>query len=253
MRSTLLAVAILFGLAAAPASQPVLAVSADPYDGSGAAPLVIRNAGTSAVAIDSLRMAAGAQAVGSRGIYARVTVTGTSPERVVWMNCYRYRTCRDQIYYSTHLDQTLTPGGALSVVLTGYCASCRPAGEPAFASVDTLLVYHAGLPVPLRVRVTGYQLAVAGEAGPPPASLSVSVFPTPARGAVRVALDAPSGWAAVTVADALGRRVATLHDGPLAAGPHSFALDTSALSAGVYTVRVASAAATATARLVVAR
>ena len=35
----------------------------------------------------------------------------------------------------------------------------------------------------------------------------------------------------------LGRSVARLHDGPLAAGPHTFALDAGRLPAGVYIVR----------------
>jgi hypothetical protein len=39
--------------------------------------------------------------------------------------------------------------------------------------------------------------------------------------------------------DALGRRVATVHDGPLAAGSHTLVLDASALPAGVYVVRAA--------------
>lgn len=42
----------------------------------------------------------------------------------------------------------------------------------------------------------------------------------------------------VTVVDAMGRAVAVLHDGPLAAGPHALSLETSGLAAGVYVVRV---------------
>ncbi|MGB3544410.1 MAG: T9SS C-terminal target domain-containing protein, partial [Rubrivirga sp.] len=37
--------------------------------------------------------------------------------------------------------------------------------------------------------------------------------------------------------DALGRRVAVLHDGALGAGEHGFALDVSGWPAGVYVVR----------------
>jgi hypothetical protein len=41
----------------------------------------------------------------------------------------------------------------------------------------------------------------------------------------------------VTLYDALGRRAAVLHDGPLAAGVHPFALDASKLASGAYFVR----------------
>ncbi len=40
----------------------------------------------------------------------------------------------------------------------------------------------------------------------------------------------------VALYDLLGRQVAQLHDGPLAAGPPSFEVDAARLSAGVYFV-----------------
>ncbi|HLA63915.1 MAG TPA: hypothetical protein VK610_05780, partial [Rhodothermales bacterium] len=74
----------------------------------------------------------------------------------------------------------------------------------------------------------------------------------PARGpvAVRLVLPAPAS-AFVAVYDALGRRVAVLHDGPLAAGPAALALDAGRLVPGVYVVRATVGAARASAPLVI--
>lgn len=54
------------------------------------------------------------------------------------------------------------------------------------------------------------------------------------------------------IPDALGRRVAALHDGP-AGGSVGASLDGAGQPAGVYVVRATSGTQTATARLVVAR
>ncbi len=97
---------------------------------------------------------------------------------------------------------------------------------------------------------------VAGEAGPSeaPARLGLSVRPNPAGGRVEVALTLVEASAArVVVVDALGREVAAVLDGAVAAGERVAALDTSGWPAGVYVVRAAVGGQTATARLVVAR
>ena len=59
--------------------------------------------------------------------------------------------------------------------------------------------------------------------------------------------------ASVRVFDALGREVARLHDGPLAAGPHTLRLDAAALPAGVYVLRLRAGGETAVRRLAVVR
>ena len=73
---------------------------------------------------------------------------------------------------------------------------------------------------------------------PQSSELSVSVFPNPVRerATVRLVL-AESSQSRITVLDVLGRVVAILHDGTLAAGAHSFSLGTARLPAGVYVVR----------------
>ncbi|MGB3541532.1 T9SS type A sorting domain-containing protein, partial [Rubrivirga sp.] len=62
--------------------------------------------------------------------------------------------------------------------------------------------------------------------------------PNPAtrRAFVTVRLPAPSAVTA-KVFDALGRRVAVLHDGALGAGAHRFDLDVGGLAPGLYVVR----------------
>ena len=86
----------------------------------------------------------------------------------------------------------------------------------------------------------------------PGADLALSVAPNPSAGraAVRLALDAP-GEAAVAVFDALGRRVAALHRGPLATGAHAWALP--ALAPGLYVVRAATPGGVATRSLSIVR
>ncbi len=94
-------------------------------------------------------------------------------------------------------------------------------------------------------------LPVAGEAVAPAKRPTVDASPNPfaERTTVTVSTSSP-GPARVTVMDALGRRVAVLHDGPLAAGTHRFALATQALASGVYLVTVRTAEATAVRRVV---
>ena len=88
------------------------------------------------------------------------------------------------------------------------------------------------------------------------AALALSApAPNPARGAMRLTLTAgEAGRVRAEAFDVLGRRVATLHDGPLAAGQQTpLALDASALAPGLYVVRATSRAATVTRRFVVTR
>ena len=89
---------------------------------------------------------------------------------------------------------------------------------------------------------------------PGPAALALAAAPNPARGAaaVRLTTAAPLD-ARVAVWDALGRRVAVLWDGPVAAGTTAFALDAAALAPGVYVARADAGGRTLTVRLTVAR
>lgn len=91
------------------------------------------------------------------------------------------------------------------------------------------------------------------EAGPSVVS-QVAVAPHPVGGAATVRLSmASAADVRADLVDVLGRRVATLADGPLAAGDHALPLDARALAPGVYVLRVAADGRVATRRVVVAR
>ena len=86
-------------------------------------------------------------------------------------------------------------------------------------------------------RVT-YAYDRAVDAGPSPeaAPLAVAVYPNPTAGPATLRLTAPGAVdVRVEVYDALGRRVAVVHDGPAVA--RAFPLDVARLAPGVYTAR----------------
>lgn len=117
-------------------------------------------------------------------------------------------------------DAVLGPDGRL------YVAQKQPgSGDPS----DGL--YRTVAPVTVAAEDT------PGPSEPP----SLTVYPNPSSGAATVSLTlAETAEARVAVFDVLGREVAVLHDGPLAAGTHRFAFDGASLPAGVYLVRVES-------------
>ncbi|HYE96044.1 MAG TPA: T9SS type A sorting domain-containing protein, partial [Rubricoccaceae bacterium] len=104
------------------------------------------------------------------------------------------------------------------------------------------------------VYVFGSPPTTSTEPEVPASPLTLSVSPNPARGAatVTLTLTRPSP-VEVAVYDALGRRVAPLHDGPLAAGPHAFTVRRAALPPGVYFVRARGEGASASRPLTVLR
>ncbi len=87
-----------------------------------------------------------------------------------------------------------------------------------------------------------------------PAALALWAAPNPARDEVRLTLElAVAGNVRVVAYDALGREVAVLHDGPMAAGSHVVPFETAALPAGVYVARAEAGGLVATQTLTVAR
>ncbi len=90
----------------------------------------------------------------------------------------------------------------------------------------------------------------AAEAPAEPLS-RLALAPNPTAGATRVQFETVApGPAHLVVVDALGRRVAERALGVLAAGPHAVALETGALPAGIYLVRVDTADGRGVQRLV---
>ena len=73
---------------------------------------------------------------------------------------------------------------------------------------------------------------------PPASGAALTVGPNPTGGAATVRLDFPApAEVRVAVYDVLGRRVATLASGALAARTHRLPLDAAPLAPGVYVVR----------------
>ncbi|MEL6772725.1 MAG: sialidase family protein [Bacteroidota bacterium] len=96
-------------------------------------------------------------------------------------------------------------------------------------------------------------VAVATEGGPPASRLDLYVAPNPARASSMVTLALlETAYTRVEVVDLLGRVVAKLHAGPLAAGTHTLRLNTS-LAAGAYVARGVVGNEVVTTRFVVVR
>ena len=86
------------------------------------------------------------------------------------------------------------------------------------------------------------------------AVLAVAAAPNPTAGAARIQVRLPAAAeVTVEVFSTLGRRVARLDAGTLAAGTHALRLDAGTWTAGVYIVRLTAGGQTATGRLTVTR
>ena len=146
---------------------------------------------------------------------------------------------------------------------TGRIYAAYPDATGPFSANGTVVAYDAdGLELGSFVAgvypayiVVDDATVVASDATPDAGTLALSApVPNPTAGAARltVTLAAVADLDAA-VFDALGRRVATLAAGPLAAGEHVLTVDASALPAGVYVVRARTGAATASTRFSVTR
>jgi hypothetical protein len=83
-----------------------------------------------------------------------------------------------------------------------------------------------------------FAVALEPGAGVPMANALGAAYPNPFRDRTSLALDvADAQGVTVEVFDVLGRRVATVHDGPLVVGQHRVVIDAGGLPAGVYVVR----------------
>ena len=161
---------------------------------------------------------------------------GSDDGGTTWRDLGRVEPMRQEWEEVEFRDLELGPDGRL------YAALRASAGRPPGG------VYRTTEPL----FAVATEPAAAPEA---PGNLGVRVFPNPsAAGRVTVRWERPSsgtssGAARVTVVDAAGRVVQTVSS----AGGSEAELDTSALAAGVYAVRVAAGGAVGTARLTVAR
>ncbi len=84
----------------------------------------------------------------------------------------------------------------------------------------------------------------------------LGTYPNPAEGLAAVSFDlsaADAGDVGIAIYDTAGRRVMTVHSGTLPAGRHVLGFDASGLAGGVYLLKLETASAVKTTRLVVAR
>ena len=170
------------------------------------------------------------------------------------------------------LDGSDVPAGA-TVTLedreTGARYDLRQSGEVAFSVTSADAARRAtapAAPVPFRpgsatARRAGPRFVVtvtslatsAGDDAPTVTALSAP-RPNPTAGGTTLTLTlAEAGNVRAEVFDVLGRRVASVWDGPLGIGLHDLAVQRGALSAGTYVVRVTTARTTLTRSLTVVR
>ena len=175
-------------------------------------------------------------------------------------------------------------GGRAALALVGSALAVRPLVPGAYADDDFVAVPDGaplalrafadgveaalpatavrvdGAPAPALAYVDGAEVAVVAGAAEPTAGPTAGgyalgpAYPNPTRGRAAVRLTAPSaGPVTVAVFDAVGRRVAVLVDGPVAAGPHEVGWDASGWPSGAYVVRATTPGGPLTARLTVLR
>ncbi|MBC11609.1 MAG: hypothetical protein CMM85_01400 [Rhodothermaceae bacterium] len=97
-------------------------------------------------------------------------------------------------------------------------------------------------------------LGVATEAGADAALRLLPAVPNPVSATTVIPFEtAASGSVRLDVFDVTGRRIATLADGPRAAGRHEVRFDTSGLSSGIYLVRLQSGGESVVRQIAVAR
>ena len=125
-------------------------------------------------------------------------------------------------------DQRLVSGTGPYAIPAGGTASIQILGA-AGDDLDDLLANVADASA----------LVVADESGPRAVTDALTVpAPNPTRGATALTLSLDVAESVrVTVTDVLGRTVATIHDGAIAAGQTALSLDASGLAPGVYVVR----------------
>ena len=98
-----------------------------------------------------------------------------------------------------------------------------------------------------------FGMTVATESGPATGVFGVQAFPNPARGTATVRFSLQDqAEVRLAVYDVMGREVAVLQDGPLAASQYDAALPAD-LAAGLYVIRLQADAQTATAKVTIIR
>ena len=153
------------------------------------------------------------------------------------------------------------PGTRAYVIRTqfqnlSYCVitNTRPEPENGFLNALDVALWDAAVATNPWPTHDLFGLYTAAEPAPTPASFTLSAAPNPFAGhtTLTLTLDAPQP-VRIAVFDALGRRVAVLHDGEMAAGTHRLRLDAAGLPGGAYLVRASGAAGAVSRQVTVLR
>ena len=147
---------------------------------------------------------------------------------------------------------TADVGARAGVALTGAFrdqASIGPETLTSAGSNDAYVARYVFHP-PALLDEEAASARLDAEAGVPSTVTLAAPSPNPVREATALTLSLPSAQPVrAEVLDALGRRVALLHDGDLGAGPHALVWDAEAVPPGVYVLRVTTAEGTLTRRV----
>ena len=145
-----------------------------------------------------------------------------------------------------------------TVVPPGQSGFVSAAGVPSAHFSDQWALYQSSVgtgPIQMKDATGGFIFCLPGEEAAGEASFGLSApapNPTAGTATLRVRLAAAS-QVRVSVLDALGREIALVHDGAMAAGETPVSVATRGLAPGIYVVRMAGEGSVATRRLVVAR
>ncbi len=143
-----------------------------------------------------------------------------------------------------HLEAGAGRYAEAAALVAAVAAEEAANGEPESGLDEVLLdlasVYAERAGSGERARGAGLEALARGTDAvlPDAAGVSLAAYPNPSAGAATVALTLPrDGEVHLTVYDVLGRRVATLAEGPREAGTHRFGFGGRSLPSGVYLLR----------------
>jgi hypothetical protein len=241
---------VLVGSAAA---QPALVAYPNPWDGLEHDTITVRNAGVSAVPLDSVRFASSVLETQTWGWYFHLRGWFVDGFRAGWVVCdpgTNFQCAAD--YYG----EMLAPGDSLRIEQPRtYCAICRnrPIVEQVGLFDDTLRV-HAGDQT-LEVVILNGQAIPGVEDAVNRRRAALEVYPNPTRGPATLRITtAGTGEFGVRVLDVTGRLIRRASYFAPAAGATELALALGGLPSGVYHVAVQGPAGpVAGARVVVRR
>ncbi|MEL7362974.1 MAG: T9SS type A sorting domain-containing protein [Bacteroidota bacterium] len=170
---------------------------------------------------------------GLEATYELFTV-GPDPERVSGIDCYCFGVTETHDRDVQPSERVAWPEGENDARCFSYVPRECGVGEGDYILNAYATDYYE--PVSFSVRVVP---AVANEPDDTPVGTALTAAPNPFSASTTLSLTLTNAKNIEAVAyDVLGRRVAVLHEGVLAAGTHALSFEAARLPAGVYVVRV---------------